>query len=109
MEAIGSLTAELLVRSARDPGASTMADRLFSAKSEDTAFSMTLSPDAGRTRYGDLLARLHRESGATLLGLAQGGEVDLNCPAETSVGPGDTIFYVADRRLDPSALSRAAA
>ena len=104
VEAIGSLSAELLVRSARDPGASQMADRLFSAASKDTAFSMRLPAQTPVLRYADVLAGLHRHHGATLLGLAENGRVDLNCDGGTEIRGGATIFYVADTRLDPDGI-----
>ena len=105
VEAIGSLSAELLVRSARDPGASEMADRLFAADSSDTAFSMRVAAGAPEMDYASLLAGLHRRHQATLLGLAKADGLDLNCPHDERVRPGDTIFYVADERLDPQSVS----
>ena len=108
VEAIGSLSAELLVRSSRDPGASKVADLLFSAKTEDTAFSASVPQVEGLT-YGGLLAGFKREHDATLVGVGHRGDgsygdVDLNCPAARPVRPGESVFYIADRRLDPATI-----
>lgn len=106
VEAIGSLSAELLVRSSRDPGASRVADLLFSAKTEDTAFSVPV-PDVPGLSYGAALAGLKRLHDATLVGIGlgdHGSAVDLNCSAARPIAAGETIFYIADRRLDPAAI-----
>lgn len=106
VEAIGSLSAELLVRSSRDPGSSRVADLLFSGKSQDNAFS-TRMPDVAGLTYGGLLSGLKREHGVTLVGVGvrdrkggMDGDVDLNCSLERAVLTGETIYYIADRRLD---------
>ena len=102
VEAIGSLSAELLVRSARDPGASKVADRLFSATSEDTAFSLTVPAAAGRLGYLDALVGLKRAHDMTVVGIGHehGRDVDLNCPPDRTIEPGEMLFYIADRRID---------
>ena len=117
VEAIGSLSAELLVRSSRDPGASRVADLLFSARTQDTAFSLAVPHLSAPLDYGTLLTGLKRAHDATLVGIgitsegggpgppvAGGGEVDLNCRADRPVAQGETIFYIADERLDPAAI-----
>lgn len=109
VEAIGSLSAELLVRSSRDPGASRVADLLFSAKTEDTAFSAQVPQLSATLTYGDVFAGLKREHDATLVGigtgdLGHGGEVDLNCPGNRPVAAGETVFYIADGRLESDAI-----
>ncbi|MEO0792390.1 MAG: ion channel [Pseudomonadota bacterium] len=101
VEAIGSLSVELLVRSARDPGASRVADRLLSAESEDTAFSMTVPAGIERISYLDLMLGLKRAHDMTLVGIAEddGKTVDLNCPVDRVIKGGDVLFYIADRRV----------
>ena len=101
VEAIGSLSAELLVRSSRDPGASRVADLLFSAKSEDTAYSLEMPPSASPIPYLDALVALKRLHGITLVGVCRerGRDLDLNCAPDRLVQPGDTLFYIADARI----------
>ena len=107
VEAISSLSVELLVRASRDPGASEVADRLLSAESSDTAFSMALPNDIGYMNYLDLFIGLKRHYDVTLVGISEaaGKNVDLNCPSDRLLGAGDTIFYVADERLSPDTVS----
>ena len=103
VEAIGSLTAELLVRASRDPGASRVADRLLSAESDDTAFSMVVPAGTPQLLYLDAMVGLKRHYGLTLVGLSGPNDrnVDLNCPTDQRIRGGDQLFYIADARLQP--------
>lgn len=103
VEAIGSLSAELLVRASRDPGASRVADRLLSAESDDTAFSMVVPAGTTSISYFDAMVGLKRHYGLTLVGLSGPDDrnVDLNCPTDQRIGAGDQLFYIADVRLPP--------
>ncbi len=107
VETVGSLSAELLVRASRDPGASRVADRLLSSKTADTAYAMTLPIGAKPTGYLDALVGLKRRYGLTLVGLAKPDTetVDLNCTPDTVISAGDTIFYIADARLSPDSIA----
>ena len=104
VEAIGSLSAELLVRASRDPGASRVANRLLSAESEDTAFSMVVPAGTASLSYLDAMVGLKRHYGLTLVGLSGPDDrnVDLNCPTDQRIRGGDQLFYIADARLQPS-------
>lgn len=101
IEVITSIAAGLLVRSARDPGASQLAALMFASNSVDTAFSMKVPSGAGPLRYVDVLLALKQRHGLTLIGLCRDGasKVDLNCPVDCEVGAGDTLFYIADHRV----------
>ncbi|MEM7567204.1 MAG: ion transporter, partial [Pseudomonadota bacterium] len=107
VEAIGSLSSELLVRSARDPGSSRMADLLFSAKSEDTAFSMPVPETTEPVSYLDAMIGLKRRYGLTLVGVgeADGHELDLNCEPDRRLLAGERIFYIADKRVEADGIS----
>ena len=106
VEVITSMATHLLVRSARDPGASRLAALMFSHSTADTAFSVKLPESAGVTRYYDLLCGLKERAGVTLIGLCRHQEsaVDLNCPPDCPVRPGDTLYYIADSRIDAGRL-----
>ena len=110
VEAIGSLSAELLVRASRDPGASRVADLLFSAKTADTAFSLHVPALSAPLRYLDALIGLKRRHDLTVLGVGEedGRTVDLNCAADRPLGAGELLYYVADRRIEPDAIDWAA-
>lgn len=101
VEAIGSLSAEILVRASRDPGASRVADRLLSAESDDTAFSMTLPTHMREMTYFDAFTGLKRHYDMTLVGTSDssGHSVDLNCSPDQVLRRGQTIFYIADKRV----------
>lgn len=103
VEAIGSLSAELLVRASRDPGASRVADRLLSAESEDTAYSMIVPNGISAITYFEAMIGLKRHYGMTLVGLSGPNDrnVDLNCPTDQNISGGDQLFYIADNRMAP--------
>lgn len=103
VEAVGSLSAELLVRASRDPGASRVADRLLSAESEDTAFSMIVPSGTAPISYFDAMVGLKRHYGMTLVGLSGPDDrnVDLNCPTDQRIRAGDQLFYIGDERQLP--------
>ena len=102
IEAIASLSSELIVRAAHDPGASVVASLLFSPARRDTVFSMRVPADAAPMRYGAVLATLKREQKVTLVGLAADDAIDLNCDDGVPVGPGRVLYYLSDPRLDPA-------
>ena len=106
VEVITSIATELLVRSARDPGASRLAALMFSEETDDTAFSIRVSDECDGARYLDLFAALKQRHDITLIGLAREGahSVDLNCAPEERIKAGDTLFYIADRRMDAAAI-----
>ena len=106
VEAVNSLSVELLVRASCDPGASQVANRLLSAESKDTAFSMALPDSIDQMSYLDLLIGLKRHNDITVVGIAEAASkiVDLNCPSDRLITAGDIIFYVADARISPDEI-----
>lgn len=110
VEVVTSIAAGLLVRAARDPGASQLAERMFASHTVDTAFSMKVPEGAGRLVYLGVLLGLKRSHRLTLIGMCHedGRNVDLNCPSDREVGPGDTLFYIADHRVRAEAVDWAA-
>lgn len=105
VEAVGSLTEELLTRSARDPGSSEIAARLLSIASRDTAFSLPVPPLKSPLRYGDVFRNLKRHHNVTLVGMISRGVTDLNCRDTEPVEGGATLYYISGLRLDPSAIA----
>lgn len=110
VEVITSIAADLLVRAARDPGASQLAALMFANHSIDTAYSLKVPIHASGLDYLDVLVSLKRSHALTLVGLCRAGarSVDLNCPADCPVSGGDTLFYIADHRVSPDAVDWAA-
>jgi len=106
IEVLTSISSELLVRSARDPGSSRLADLMFSGHTVDTAYSMRIPPSTDTMHYFDLFCGLKKRYDLTLIGVSEDGnrQVDLNCSADSEVRAGDTIFYIGDVRADPATL-----
>lgn len=106
VEASSSLSSQLLVRASRDPGASKLAELLVTGNTPDTAFSLRVPESAPTSTYLATLVGLKRHANLALIGLCseEEGEVDLNCPIDTPVRGGDTLFYIADARARPDAI-----
>lgn len=106
VEVVTSIAAGLLVRAARDPGASQLAALMFAHHSADTAFSMKLPAGMPGIPYLDVMIGLKQSHGLTLIGMrrADAGVVDLNCPADCRVEAGDSLFYIADHRVSADAV-----
>ncbi|MCB2077741.1 MAG: ion transporter [Novosphingobium sp.] len=106
VEVMTSIAADRLVRAARDPGSSRLAELMFSGHTEDTAYSLRVPDSAGAMGYFDVLCHLKRHHDLTLIGVSRNAEgaVDLNCSMDCEVGPGDALFYIADQRCDPAGI-----
>ncbi|TFF27294.1 potassium channel protein [Jiella endophytica] len=104
IECVTSLSSELMVRAARDPGSSVVASLLLSAGKEDTAFSLKVPETVAPFAYDGALAALRRHHAVTLVGMARHGNVDLNCKEKTEIRSGDVLYYIADQRLDPGRI-----
>lgn len=103
-----SLSIELMVRSAQDPGSSRLQQQLLSTLEGPTQFSLRVPENVTPFDYGSLFDRLKHEHGATLLGVAatgQGGELQLNAADDLLVQPGDQLFFMSPRRLRAADLS----
>lgn len=104
IEAIGSLSEELLSRSARDPGSSNVAARLLSASSSDTAYTLPVPVLDPPLRYIDIFTGMKRLHGVTIVGLALEGATDLNCPDDRALQGGEKLYYISGARVDPAAV-----
>ncbi|MBO0663168.1 NAD-binding protein [Jiella sp. CQZ9-1] len=104
IETVTSLSSELMVRAARDPGSSVVANLLLSAGKQDTAFSVRVPNSAPSFTYRAALYTLRRLHAVTLVGMARHGNVDLNCEDATTIQSGDVLYYIADRRLDSASI-----
>ncbi|WP_376767931.1 potassium channel family protein [Jiella pacifica] len=105
IESVTSLSSELMVRAARDPGTSVVANLLLSAGKDDTAFSVRVPEGAAAFPYEAALRLMRRRHAVTLVGMNRHGNVDLNCHEGTEIQSGDVLFYIADHRLDPGAIA----
>jgi len=104
IEAIGSLAEELLSRSARDPGSSEIAARLLSVSSSDTAFGLAVPQLETSLAYGAVFMNLKRHYGVTLVGILHDEGIDLNCHDDVRLSGGETLYYIAETRLEPGSV-----
>jgi voltage-gated potassium channel len=106
-EAMVSMSIEMLVRAAQDPGSSRIQQDLLSVRGQ-TQFSLTLPAAAAPLSYGALLAGLKAKHDATLIAIADGTHgraLAVNAPADHPVGPGAVIYYIAARRIRAEQLT----
>ncbi|MBO0905584.1 transmembrane cation transporter [Jiella sp. MQZ13P-4] len=104
IETVTSLSSELMVRAARDPGSSVVANLLLSAGKRDTAYSVKVPEGLPAFAYETALGHLRRRYAVTLVGMARHGNVDLNCQESIEIQSGDVLYYIADHRLDPGRI-----
>ncbi len=85
-----SLSIELMVRSAQDPGSSRVQRQLLSTLEGPTQYSLKVPMDAPAVSYGALFAALKESHDATLIGVAEstfGDDLILNAPSAHPVDP----------------------
>ena len=101
-EAIVSLSMEMLVRAAQDPGSSRVHQDLLSVFKGQTQFSLRIPDNAHSLRYGTLLASLKDRHDATMVAVADdifGKGLLLNAPATQPISAGSVIYYIAAKRI----------
>ena len=100
VEAVVSVSTDILVRAACDPGSSQIAHLMFSSATNDTSYSLEITDNVS-VRFIDLMMRMKERHSVTVIGTRcpQKGTVDLNCDANKEITSGDTIFYISDKRL----------
>ena len=99
-----SLSVELMVRSAQDPGSSRVQRQLLSTLEGPTQFSLKVPENAGAVSYGALFATLKENHDATLIGVAEsalGDDLILNAPSGHRIDPGTIVYFLAARRIAP--------
>lgn len=99
-----SLSIELMVRSAQDPGSSRVQRQLLSTLEGPTQFSLTVPKDIGEVRYGPLFTTLKTQHDVTLFGIAEtalGDDLILNAPSDQRINPGTILYFMAARRIEP--------
>jgi len=101
-EVMASLSMEMLVRAAQDPGSSRVQQDLLSVVGGQTQFSLKLPAHVPATTYGELLTQLKARHNATLIAVAEdvnGTGLTLNAPVAHRVGPGAVVYYIAATRI----------
>ena len=102
-----SLSIEMMVRSAQDPGSSRVQRQLLSTLEGPTQFSLKVPDNAGRVNYGMLFSELKTKHDATLFGVAEsahGDDLFLNAPADHGIDPGTILYFMAARRIEAAEI-----
>jgi len=102
-----SLSIEMMVRSAQDPGSSRVQRQLLSTLEGPTQFSLQVPLDAKPVPYGALFTELKRRHDATLFGVAKstlGDDLILNASLDVPIGPGMILYFMAARRIDAAQI-----
>ena len=106
-EATVSLSMEMLVRAAQDPGSSRVHQDLLSVARGQTQFSLRVPDDAHGLRYGTLLSSLKERHDATMVAVADdmfGTGLLVNAPTAQPVAAGSVVYYIAEKRIASGAL-----
>ena len=102
-----SLSIELMVRSAQDPGSSRVQRQLLSTLEGPTQFSLRVPRDIVAVSYGSLFLELKNKHDATLFGVAEtalGDDLILNAPASHQVNPGTILYFMAAKRIEATEI-----
>ncbi|HEB79677.1 MAG TPA: potassium channel protein [Rhodospirillales bacterium] len=103
-----SLSIEMMVRSAQDPGSSRVQRQLLSTLEGPTQFSLNVPENINAVNYGALFSELKNSHDATLFGVAKstlGDDLILNAPSDFQVDPGTILYFMAARRIGPSDIN----
>jgi voltage-gated potassium channel len=103
-EVMVSLSIEIMVRAALDPGSSRVHRDLLSVAGGQNQFSLRVPANAPALHYGAALTMLKQKYDATLIAIAEdsnGKGLHPNAPSNTPVKPGTLLYYIADRRVTP--------
>ena len=95
------------VRAAQDAGSAAVAAELLSIAGGATQFSVRVPDHSTGCAYGKLFNVFKHELGVTLLGYTAGigAEPRLNPPDSDRVAANATLYYIADRRIDPASIN----
>ncbi|MBL8300575.1 MAG: potassium channel protein [Rhodanobacteraceae bacterium] len=106
VECVLPLRVEVMVRAAQDAGSSAVAAELLSVASGATQFSLRVPAQSQDLAYGKLFNAFRQEFGATLLGYAAGvgAAPSLSPPDTDRVAANATLYYIAERRVDPARI-----
>ncbi len=100
-----SLSVEIMVRAALDPGSSRVHRDLMSVDGGQNHYSLRVPAAAPALRYGQVLAMLKEKHDATLIAMARdtdGTGLHPNAPMDAPVAAGAVLYYISARRIDPA-------
>jgi voltage-gated potassium channel len=106
-EVMVSLSTEMMVRAALDPGSSRVHRDLLSVTGGQNQFSLRVPVGAPALRYGQVLTVFKQQHNATLIAMAEDTEgrgLHPNAAMDAPVAPGTVLYYIAAQRIDPARL-----
>lgn len=101
VECTPSVSTELIVKSAMDPGSSILHSELLNATTGMTQYSMVVPETIADLTVRDLYVPLKERYQATLIAvdLDNDGKPEVNPALSQRIKPGCTIYYIAEQRL----------
>lgn len=101
VECVPSVGVEMLAKSAVDPGSSALHKQLL-----DSTYGMTqysIEYDGEDTQLAEIFTRFKRDFKSTIIAIKQKDQsrIDLNPALDYPLTKGDTLFYIASKRLPP--------
>lgn len=106
-----SVSIEMLVRSAQDPGSSRVQRQLLSTLEGPTQFSVQVPESVNGAPYGNLFAAFKQRYDATLFGVADsetGQDLVMNAPSDHPVCAGQILYFMARERIKADEIDWAA-
>lgn len=106
-ECTASISLELIVRSAQDPGSSRIQSQLLSTLTGPTQYCIQIPESFAGCRYGTFFNAFKEQYNATVLGLAQsqvGDDLELNPINSAFVSAGQFIYFMAPERIRASEI-----
>ncbi|GLS27241.1 potassium channel protein [Marinibactrum halimedae] len=101
VECIPSVALEMLAKSTVDPGSSMLHKQLLDGTYGMTQYSVIYDGNTPQS-VEPVFMRLKTELNATLIGIRKkdSDHIDLNPSFKNTVASGDTVYYIAERRLN---------
>lgn len=102
IECTPSVSTEMLVKSAMDPGSSILHHELLNAETGMTQYAVQVPQDIGPLTVADLYQPFKTRYGATLIAvdLDNDGRPDVNPDLQHPIQPGCMLYYIAKQRLN---------
>jgi voltage-gated potassium channel len=100
-ECISNLSTELLAKSVIDFGSSLIHSELVSAHKGQTQYSIQVPESCTSFALNELFLTFKQDFEATIIGVRdRHGEVHINQKLDQPIHAGDTLFYIADERIE---------
>lgn len=99
-ECIPAVGAEMLAKSAVDPGSSALHQELLASTRGMTQYSTVYPQEQSETSVEDVFAFIKKQYQATLIAFDVGQGIELNPDLDRPIPAGTKLFYIADERIE---------